>query len=220
MNYELDAIMHSRPPADHAIEQFLMTPESVEIQLERVGPFLQNRSVFFLGDDDHISPLLAREYDSRPYVYEYDKRIRANLDRWFKYFQLQDAQIYEYDVRNKIEPRPFCDSFYINPPYSAKSSGLGIKIWLMRAIEACVDDCWGVIVMPRRESNIHTTWVGDVEYSVDEFITANGFVILHVDEGISNYADTNDQNLKSSNVYVQRVNPSRFSLVDLGDIYN
>lgn len=225
-------VASSRPSADHDIAQFLMLPEDLEAQAKRVGSFLAEKDVFFLGDDDHMSVLLAKEYNVRPIVYEYDERIRESLSKWYGRLAVSDSVVREYDALNPVHPEssednlnqedilPPCDAFYINPPYSSWSQGLGIKVWLMRAVEACKPDCSGILVMPRDGGNINEPWVDEVQASVDEFIRDNGFSIVKVDSNVTEYADTTDAGLKSSNVYLERANPERVRTIDPGNLYN
>ena len=51
-------ITESRPKADHTIEQYLMTHESLFLQLSICQGVLDCKRVLFLGDDDPIVPLL------------------------------------------------------------------------------------------------------------------------------------------------------------------
>lgn len=210
----------SRPAADHSIEQFLMTPEDLQQQIERIGDFLRGKRVFFLGDDDHVSPLLARDYGVMPVVYEYDGRVRENLSSWLGQISATDFVVREYDARQPVTIDEACDAFYINPPYSSRSEGLGVKVWLMRSLEACRPDCSGILVMPREGAGIGAEWVGDVQASVDAFIAANGLSIQGVEANVTRYADTRDAALLSSNVYLSRLDPSQTALVDPAGLYN
>lgn len=217
---KIQELAASRPKADQSIEQFLMNVADLEAQANRIGKFLEGQRVFFLGDDDHISPIVADRFDVKPVVYEVDQRVRDNLSVWFGKLGKIDYVVKKYDARNSVSIEYLCDSFYINPPYSSRSEGLGIKIWLMRAIEACKPGCRGILVMPRNGGNIQDVWVNDVQDSVDEFIAANGMKIINIDLNASGYKDTTQVGLKSSNVYLARVDSSKNAKVDIRGLYN
>jgi predicted methyltransferase len=197
-----------------------MPPEDLEAQATRVGPYLAGKRVFFLGDDDHLSPMFAKDHGVTPVVLEYDERIRQSLTQWFDRLAISESVVQDYDARNPVVVESLSDAFYINPPYSSWSKGLGIKVWLMRAIEACIPNCSGVLVMPRDGGNIDEPWVAEVEASVDKFINDNGFSIIKVDSNVTEYVDTTDAGLKSSNVYLERTNTKMVRTIDPGDLYN
>lgn len=217
---DINEITTSRPVADHSIEQFLMKPEDLAKQAENVGDFLRSKRVFFLGDDDHISPILAHDFDVQPVVYETDDRIRGNLALWFGRLGIHGYDVQFYDAKDMIEKSPLCDAFYINPPYSSRSKGLGIKVWIMRAVEACKPVCDGVLVMPWGDGGIGKAWVHEVQESVDEFLEANGFEVLFVQENISAYEDTTHSGLVSSNVFLRRTDTSKVAHIEIGNLYN
>lgn len=209
-----------RPSADHSLEQFLMTPESLKTQAERVGPLLAGKRVFFLGDDDHLSPLLAGDFGVKPVVYEIDERVRASLSSQFDRFRIEGAIVVAYDARNPIVIDEPCEAFYINPPYSSKSDGLGIKVWIMRALQACQEKSEGVLVMPWNGGNISAAWVGDVQASIERFLVNNGLSITGLDHNVSSYENVNDSGLLSSNVYLERTNTELHQSVEVGSLYN
>lgn len=218
--FTVHELAESRPAADHSVEQFLMTPEDLQQQAELIGDFMRGKRVFFLGDDDHVSPLLARDYGVVPVVYEYDRRVRESVSFWLGQISAVGSVVREYDARQPVAIGEACDAFYINPPYSSRSQGLGIKVWLMRSLEACQPNCSGVLVMPRDGAGIGAEWVSDVQDSVDDFIAANGLLIQRVEPNVTRYADTHDAALLSSNVYLSRLDPSHTALVDPAGLYN
>lgn len=216
---DIQELAASRPSADHSIEQFLMKPDALSQQAEDVGPFLSDKRVFFLGDDDHISPIISVRYNVQPMVFEVDSRIRDNLVSWFGKLGIS-GEVIEYDAQLPVRVKPLCEAFYINPPYSSKSKGLGIKVWLMRALEACEPTAKGVLVMPWNGGSIAQSWVGVVQDSVTEYIEDNGCKILKIDHDNVSYYDTTQPDLRSSNVYIQRVDSSKRQLVDVAGLYN
>lgn len=212
-------IAASRPPADHGIRQYLMTPRSLWRQANLIGEFFRGQRVFFLGDDDHVSPLLAKLYGVEPVVYEYDPRVRSNLERWFGKLSVK-AEVRAYDARCSIAVPTLCDSFYINGPYSADKNGLGHKVWLMRAMAACRPMCSGVMVMPRLDGNCGADWVDLAAGSVDRFVAANGFEVIGVDLHNAEYTDTVDVGLCSSNLYLERVDASKYKQIDPAGLFD
>jgi predicted methyltransferase len=215
----IEKLASSRPTADHSIEQFLMKPEDLEAQADRIGPFLSGRRVFFLGDDDHMSPILAVRFNVSPVVYEIDPRVRESLVSWFSRLGIK-GNVQIYDVHNPVQITPKCGAFYINPPYSSKSEGLGAKIWLMRALEACDPECSGILVLPWEGGSIDETWVDEVQQSVTSFIQNNGVKIMKIDHNSASYSDTNHLGLMSSNLYLSGVEVSKHELIDTTRLYN
>lgn len=203
---QLAAMLDSlRPPADHALEQFHMTWDSMMRQAEDLITLFQGKRVLFLGDDDHISVLLAAFGDIEPVVYEIDPRVVKSLREWATKLQLLNFSAIEHDIRVKLNISKKTDAFYINPPYSSRNHGYGIKFWITRALENCTNDCCGVIVMPSDE---HLKWVNDNWIEVQRFVAANGCRIMNHHRLIHVYNETNDLALKSENLYVRRYDAS------------
>lgn len=200
-------IAHSRPPADTSIEQFHMMADSmVNLCDGGLGDFLSDSGrVLFLGDDDHISILLASKWDLSPVVLEYDQRVIDSLTRWSRKLNLRSYEVAKYDVRDPVPPIEKCDTFYINPPYSSKNDGHGMRAWVTRSLEACVDRCDGVIIMPHSDT---LSWVNDSWIGMQSFLAANGLRILtQNNRPLQMYDGTNDIGLQSEAVFVRRTNP-------------
>jgi hypothetical protein len=153
-------------------------------------------------------------------VYEIDERVRASLTAQFGNFGVDNAIVAAYDARYPIIIDEACEAFYINPPYSSKSEGLGIKVWLMRALEACQEKSVGVLVVPWNGGDINASWVGDVQSSIEEFLTSNGLSITATDQNVSSYEEINDSGLLSSNIYLKRISPQLYETVEVGGLYN
>ncbi len=215
-----DSVLQNRPSANHSIEQFLMTPEKVIAQAELVGPYLQDSTVFFLGDDDHVSPLLAVNFGIKPVVYEVDNRVIESLRRSYKLLGVTDFEVRVYDARNPISNTPDYDGFYLNPPYSSKSEGLGIKIWLARIMEACNLNSKGVLVMPWDGGNINQPWVDDVQHAVSIFLDQHSFSIEKIDHNVHTYEEVNDNELMSSNIYLQWHGSKPNTSLPVNNLYN
>ncbi len=185
-----------RPSADHSIEQFLMTPESRDDLTKELVGILQGKRVVFIGDDDHLSVQLSGQVD--PVVLEIDQRVKDSLT-----LQLGDnAEVVEYDVRAKV-PQDIekADAFVINPPYSSKNQGLGIKVWLKRACEMTRPGGIGVMIIPW---HFEEDWAVDNREAIKEFIEQNGMSIVSILDSQQFYDDVNHDNLFSNAIVLNR----------------
>jgi predicted methyltransferase len=205
---ELAAALDSlRPEPDPQLEQFLMMAPNLADQAEYLGRIFADRRVLFLGDDDHVSILVAAFSTVSPVVYEVDHRVVASLKSWADRLPLPSYSVALHDIREPFRQPPECDAFYINPPYSSKTDGYGIKFWISRALEGCVPYCEGVIVLPADSDG---GWIDQNWLSVQDFLTANGFRIVNPHNDVRHmYHGTNDLGLRSENLRVRRVDPSR-----------
>lgn len=198
----------SRPPADPSVEQFHMMPDSMARLTEGAGQFLQGKRVLFIGDDDHMSVMFSAFHDVTPVVLEYDDRVLASLDTWLGKLSTRQAELQHYDVRNPL-PLNFekCDAFFINPPYSSKTGGHAIRVWLTRALAGCVKRSDGIILLPRDES---LDWVNECWLDMQRFFSLNGCRIMTQQNRLTQmYEGTNDPGLQSEAVFLRRFDPSR-----------
>lgn len=202
-----EELSQSRPSADTSLEQFHMSYVSMLEQLKVLQGRFDRRRVLFLGDDDHMSVLLAAFTDVNPVVVDIDSRVVDSLRWWADRLHLRDFLVIQHDLRERISgiTTP-CDSFYVNPPYSSKNDGHGIRAWISRAMQVCVPESEGIVVLPADE---HVSWIDRNWLSTQEFLTDNGFRILSCGETEHYYESANDLGLKSSNVYVRRVDTTR-----------
>ena len=199
----------SRPEPDTDLEQFHMSAASMAALAEACAPFFNGERVLFLGDDDHMSVLLAAVGDIGAKVFEVDGRVVESLNAWRSDLRLRDYSAEVWDIRNPLDWVPKkCEGFFLNPPYSSKTGGYAIRFWLSRALDACVQDCNGVVVMPADSS---IDWVNAAWLSMQDFVTKNGFRILAPANrgGSQLYLNTNIPGLASEALFLQRVDPSR-----------
>jgi predicted methyltransferase len=202
-----EELSRSRPMADPKLEQFHMSYVSMLDQMKVLQGRFNQRRVLFLGDDDHMSILLAAFADLSPVVLEIDPRVVDSLQGWANRLHLRDFRVLHHDLRNEMpDIGPPCESFYVNPPYSSKNAGHGIRAWITRAMEVCIPEMEGVLVLPSDE---HVSWIDRNWLLTQEFLTANGFRVISCGEIEHYYSFANDQGLKSSNLYVRRVDPTR-----------
>jgi hypothetical protein len=206
-------IAKSRPLADHTIEQFLMTPESMARQVVIVTKYLFGRTVLFIGDDDHISVLFAKHLNIKPIVLEYDDRIINNIEKQYIQNGISDYVVAKYDVRHDLPKNISADTFYVNPPYSSKNKGLGIKTWLLRGAQAVPLGSVSVAVVPLSE---HLAWTMQNLAGVISFGFGVGLYLCGIDKDLHAYHDVNDDGLLSANIYLKKIHKSND--IKLGDI--
>lgn len=198
-----EEICLQRPAADHSLEQFLMEPASMVEQVYCLQDSEFDTSIVFIGDDDHLSLLLAEALGCAIDVYDIDERIVDSLNRLAKLRSVR-VQAYRYDVLNNF-PRPGqYRRFYINPPYSSKTLGLGAKVWIQRALEAVSSDGTGVLVYPGFESQQSLTWIAENIHAIQAYLTDAGCFVYRIDVDKHRYWDTNDPYLLSTNYHIKR----------------
>ena len=160
--------------------------------------------VLFLGDDDLVSVGLAAVADVSVTVIEVDGRIVEVMKGWAARLNLRDFKILHQDIRDDVDVKfSNNDAFHLNPPYSKKNGGHGLRYWISRAVDLCVPDCHGVVAMPADHS---LDWVNSNWLSVQRFVTDNGFRIAAGPPIGHLYDAVNDKGLASTNMHLERVN--------------
>lgn len=202
-----DAIAPLRPASDPKFEQFHLQSGSLAAQVEMLIKHYDNRKILFLGDDDHVSVIAARFSQIQPVVYEIDERVVASLQEWGSRLQLLGSSVHHADLRSLESGAVTCDAFYLNPPFSSKNQGHGLRFWLSKALDLCHPICEGVVVMP---ANIDLTWVNQNWLSMQEFASQNGFRVISVEDSqLQAYNMTNDVGLRSQNLRLRRIDVTR-----------
>ncbi len=205
-------IERRRPEADESLEQFLMVSTSMVEQVDLLASHLDgtHSRVVMIGDDDHMSLLIALAFLCDVKVYDIDERVVNSINEFAAEHQLPvNAEL--YDVRDDFPHPSEFDFFYVNPPYSSRTRALGVKVWITRALEACVDRARGVIVIPKAGD---LSWTRENVFEVQRFLIANGCVVTGVAEDKHAYADTNDVALMSTDYFVERVAPDQWAPVE------
>lgn len=203
-----DHIAPRRPENDPSLEQFLMQSGSLAYQGATVGRIFEGRSVLFLGDDDHVSVIAAAFFDLAVIVYEVDPRVADSLRGWASRLSLRNYRVVVSDIRSiEREAGQPAEAFYINPPFSSKNGGHGLRYWVSKALQLCTPTCEGIVVMPANED---LDWVNHNWVSVQRFVSDNGCRILSVGEDqLQTYDGTNDEGMRSQNLHIRRIDPSR-----------
>jgi len=195
----------SRPTPDPSLEQFLMTEESLRWQCESLLWHVKSRSLFVLGDDDHLSILFAKfSPSSEIRVVELDQRVCRSLSDWRDRLCLENLQVEHCDIRSlpdSPDELPF-DGFYVNPPYSSKNGGHGLCAWVSACISRCKPDCFGIVAMPA--DGVSEAWVENNWVTLQVFLNDNGFEPAGVSANTASYAETRHAGLRSRNLFVQR----------------
>ena len=202
-----ELVAASRPKAIASLEQFHMTPTSLVEQFEALSQRFANRTVVMLGDDDHLSVLLAAFTDATIRVVDIDERVTNSLDTWSAKLPLPNLTAVHADIRDAAQlrhrfDRP-ADVFYVNPPFSSKNNGHGIRAWITAALLLCDERCDGVVVMPA--DHLELGWVNRNWLSIQSFLSANGLRVTSLGGARQSYADQNLSGLRSCNLHVSRV---------------
>lgn len=212
-----DTIASARPAPDRSLEQFLMTPDSMAIQVEALEQLLGTCDhLMLIGDDDHLSLLFGHVFAGCAItVYEYDQRIVDSINTYAKSHSLRVTAV-PYDVRSPFPVVGAYQMFYINPPYSSKTKGLGIKVWLRRALEGVEARGFGVLVVPQFAEQEALPWVGENLLETQAFLNSAGCIFDNLDSRVSQfYEGTHDKYLVSTNYLVRRVNDAPIPEVEI-----
>lgn len=184
------------------VEQIVLLERWIE-QLDRV---------VFIGDDDHMSLLFAKFFTVQAIVYDIDQRVVESINAIASQEGLP-VEAHLYDVREPLPPHTKNDFFYVNPPYSSKTAALGVKVWLMRALEATRPGGCGVLVFPGVTGNNGIDWIAPNLIEINKYLIEAGCVIVGIDQDRHSYADTNDKYLYSTNYIIKRVTPAPVPIV-------
>jgi predicted methyltransferase len=203
------AIAESRPSADRRLEQFHMTADSLVEQFLALKHYFIGQRMIILGDDDHLSLLIAKCTNGRVTVVETDESVCASLDNWACRLSLKNLTVRKHDIRDgRIKSvRTNFDMFYANPPYSSKNRGHGMRVWVSAGIDWCKPKCLGIIAMP--SDRFDTEWVNQNWISMQSYLANNGFRIAELSQHRSSYKGTTDPGLNSCNLIVKRVDSTR-----------
>jgi predicted methyltransferase len=193
-------IVRSRPPADTRLDQYLMTHASLCDQLRATLSFFEARKVLVLGDDDHLSVLIARFSSASVTVVEIDPRICTSLEAWASRLGLPNLTVQRQDIRNLPEG-PTHDIFYMNPPFGSKVGGHPIRAWVTAGRKALIPGGAGILVMPCEGSD--SRWIDEVWVSTQAFTAQNGLRLDGVGPIRHIYENTSDPALESTNWYLQ-----------------
>jgi predicted methyltransferase len=207
MKISANKVAESRPAQDYSLRQVPMTPESMVRQNDLLagGGILDDKRVFFLGDADHQSVLLAQECGVIPVILEYDERVIESLERWFDKLNI-DCDIRKYDAREPVVAQnkelKKCNGFYINPPYSHLEHN-GPRVWLQRVMEIIEKDSVGVLILLWDGGAVNRGWVYDMQRCVLDYLSQNSFEILDIHHNVHDYDGASDAGLKSSNIILK-----------------
>ncbi len=195
-------IASQRPTADLSVEQYLMTAESLARQVSCLQNVFLDKKVLHIGDDDHLSVLFALYLNCHPVILEYDPRVRKSLRSSFSSFRIQNYSILKYDVREFIPNGVKADTFYINPPYSSKNNGKGVKVWVSRASQAIPIGSTSVLAYPIDET---LPWTISCLKEIVDYAYQCGLMIVDINRDIHTYEYLpKDPGLLSSNIYLYK----------------
>lgn len=206
----IEKIANSRPQANHGIEQFLMTPASLLLQIEKTANLFKDKKILFLGDDDHFSIILANYVKTAKIsVLEYDTRIISNQQALKVELNLLNHSIVEYDATNPLDKSILTyndyDYFIVNPPYGSKNELYGSKVWISRCLEVLKVGGKGLVILP---VDFKYQWSIENMKFLQQFLLDNNCAVYEIERNLHNYFDVNDKGLMSSNIWVTKLSES------------
>ncbi|MFH1388609.1 MAG: bis-aminopropyl spermidine synthase family protein [Patescibacteria group bacterium] len=193
-------IAKSRPRADHSVEQYLMTGESLYIQLGLFKRVVSRGQVLFLGDDDHFSIVSALYTDIKPTVLEIDDRVIKSLRKVSRKCNLTDYTVIKHDIRSTSQSikQGHFDCVVANPPYSSKNKAYGIKLWISRGLYYLKKGGVLLLILPMDRA---LPWSISNILIAQAFLVSNRCFLFDVDGDAHTYKDLPDIGLRSCNFW-------------------
>lgn len=206
-------IMDSRPSSNHNIDQVLMTIPSIFYQLDVCSATLKNKRVIFIGDDDHMSLVFNLFFNTKCYVFEYDKRIIQNIKYWNDVLQT-NVKVFEYSAKDELKVDEKYDFFYINPPYGSHNNAFGVKVWLSRVLPNLLPGSEGILIYPIIEK--YSWSIANIQ-NIEKFILENESLIVRIDKNVHNYLDASHNDIASSNIWIKYLGGAKNLLGNIDD---
>ena len=210
-------ICRMRPAADHTVEQYLMTAASLSINSDQILLTTdEHKTILLLGDDDHLSLLLAAESKSHITVLESDQRIIDSLLSWKDRLRLSRLNVVKHDLKCEL-PSMYLncfDCFVANPPYGSKNGGYGILVWATRGLQALKRKGIGLMIIP---IDFLRQWSMSNLLTLQKYLSKNGAVMFDISRGVHQYQDlpSKDIDMRSSFLRVQLLEePKHLLMVD------
>jgi predicted methyltransferase len=208
-------VVANRPPAIREFDQIYMKHADLLIQTELVSKWFSDRDVVFVGDGDAVGLCLTYlhslgELQSGPrrvLVIDFDERVVNSVDAFAARYSLKDkisAQLYNVADSFPQELWGSFNAFYTNPPFGAINSGISIRSFLLRGLEACNNDCLGCVVLADSAKK-DPKWVNEVLFNVQKFILDQGCITAEMIPKLHTYHLDDDPTLTSCSIIFKRI---------------
>lgn len=212
INKTIEFIANERPHAKHEIEQYLMKPQSLYDQL-LLSKRLDNKKILFLGDDDHLSIVLAYYLNIESVVLEVDRDVLNSHKNLKHRLSLSNHKVFLYDIVYPMNLWSDYDAFVINPPYGSKNDLFGAKVWTSRAVSVIKNKGLGLTILP---ICFDYKWSTENMIKYQAFLSSIGLCMYDINHNIHEYYATHKHpDLRSSNIWSYKVKhyPDMFGVI-------
>jgi hypothetical protein len=195
-------VADTRPLPDTRLDQYLLTPECVEMQAAELIRRYADAPLLIVGDDDHVSLPVAACSDAKLMVVEIDPRVVASLRAWSDRLALENLSVIAADIRawRLGNPSTRWEAFYMNPPYDRVGRGGAIITWLKALLGCGSAFRLGTIVLPAPGQG---EWIDELWVALRDYFRSVDLQVIGVDRWRHRYENTTDPGLESCNVHIR-----------------
>ncbi len=205
-------VVNNRPRALREFDQIFMKTADMLLQSEHVSRHVDGKRLVCIGDGDAIGLGLMHLHNQNIlsqgpkslHVLDFDERVVYSVQRFAEKFNLKNKVTSElYNVADSLPEKYWqsFDGFYTNPPFGASNSGLSVKAFIQRGIEAIGNDGIGcVVIADDREHEWSQTVLRNVQNSVIE----DGFLVVEMIPAFHKYHLDDSPELTSCSLIFRR----------------
>lgn len=206
-------VIANRPSPLRQFDQIYMKTADMLMQVNYVSPFLDKKTVVFIGDGDAIglcmihlhNERLIKSAPTRVHVLDFDERIVDSINAFASAHGFSDrisASLYNVIDRLPIEHWQVYDAFYTNPPFGASNDGYSVRLFAQRGVEATSAKAIGCLVL----ADDCLPWTQKVLYNTQKYLMDEQFVITSLEPKFHQYHLDDEPGLHSCTMVVTRLN--------------
>ncbi len=209
-------VANNRPPALREYDQISMRSVDLLRQVKLLAPYLANKAVTFVGDNDSTALLLGMLHllghpcPDRMVILDFDERI---LDAAYQMAHAWGfAGLLEVRRYNVFDPIPAdlraqFDWFYTNPPYGSHNAGASTRLFITRGCETLRStEVSGCIIIP---DDAERAWTREAMWETQHFLCSAGWIIGEKIDQLHKYHLDDDSDLASCMIIVHHVGGAR-----------
>lgn len=213
-------VADNRPKNKEEISQYLLDKKSLLDSILYLEPWVRNRKILFLGDDDHMSILLAYFFNIEAFIYEFDVDVRNSIKELSIKLDISErVNTFSYDARNNWDiDIPMFDAFHINPPFSKSNKGKGAILWLHRCLQKMNVNALGICNIPTTKQR---NWSSSNWFEVQKFLTKNNCVINTISKPFQSYENVIPRRkIYSSIILMHKLGELQEEIIIPNNLYN
>ena len=214
----VQSITARRPASMRCYDQIPMQDADICRQAELIIPFLEGKTILFLGDSDCASLVIAAiaaQYNKLPtqiIVLDFDARLVDVVNKFS--FEMNLSHILSARRYNVFDPIPAdlerrFEWFYTNPPYGAYNRGASARLFISRAMEMAAIHAHACIILPDDD---YRHWTQVAMLATQRFLYKHGWIVAEKISQLHRYSLDDDTNLTSSLIIAKNVQSSKYLL--------